>query len=229
MTPDWVKKPRIWGLQDLATKKVVADFASLEPQLVPSGEYNLRWDQSEHGASTLTLKKIKIEPDKLNDVQLTTALNPVPADWLPERLRFWELQDVESRETVAGFSMGFVPQLVPPGTYRFVYRKNEHGSSNSYLGDVTVQEGKMNEFPINTGVKLIPQPGIKPPYRIEFIELNDKGEEIRTVFLSGSFDPMPLKPGTYKITYRQKQHESNTLTIVDSFDLPAGALVEVEL
>jgi hypothetical protein len=97
------------------------------------------------------------------------------------------------------------------------------------LGDVTVQEGKMNELPINTGVKLIPQPGIKPPYRIEFIELNDKGEEIRTVFLSGFFDPMPLKPGTYKITYRQKQHETNTLTIVDSFDLPAGALVEVEL
>ncbi len=40
---------------------------------------------------------------------------------------------------------------------------------------------------------------------------------------------MPLKPGTYRITYRQKEHGSNTLTIVDSFDLPAGALVEVEL
>jgi len=86
----------------------------------------------------------------------------------------------------------------------------------------------MNEFPINTGVKLIPQPGMKPPYRIKFIELNDKGEEIRTVFLRGSFDPMPLKPGMYKITYQQKDHGS-ILTIVDSFELPAGALVEVEL
>jgi len=40
---------------------------------------------------------------------------------------------------------------------------------------------------------------------------------------------MPLKPGTYKITYRQKQHEGSTITIVESFDLPAGNLVEVEL
>ena len=41
--------------------------------------------------------------------------------------------------------------------------------------------------------------------------------------------PIPMKPSTYKITYRQKQHETNTLTIIDSFDLPVGALVEVEL
>jgi len=39
---------------------------------------------------------------------------------------------------------------------------------------------------------------------------------------------MPLKPGMYKITYQQKDHGS-ILTIVDSFELPAGALVEVEL
>jgi len=58
--------------------------------------------------------------------------------------------------------------------------------------------------------------------------MNDKGKEIRTVFLRGSFDPMPLKPGMYKITYQQKDH-GNVLTIVDSFELPAGALVEVEL
>jgi hypothetical protein len=40
---------------------------------------------------------------------------------------------------------------------------------------------------------------------------------------------MPLKPGKYRITYRQKQHGSNTITLVESFDLPAGNLVEVEL
>jgi hypothetical protein len=44
-----------------------------------------------------------------------------------------------------------------------------------------------------------------------------------------SFDPMPLKPGTYKITYRQEEHGSCTLTLVDAFELPAGALVEVEM
>ena len=228
VTPTWVKPPRFWGLRDPATQKVTAQFKPLETQIVPSGEYELIWRQSEHGAKTLMLGKVIIEPDKVAEAQLTTALNPVPADWLPKKLRFWELQDVKSGKPAAWFGMGFDPQLVPPGTYRFIYRKNEHYSSNSDLGDVRVQEGKMNEFPINTGVKLVPQPGMKPPYRIKFIELNDKGEEIRTVLLRESFDPMPLKPGTYKITYQQKDHGS-ILTIVDSFDLPAGALVEVEL
>jgi hypothetical protein len=144
-------------------------------------------------------------------------------------LRFWELQDVETGKPAAHFRLGFGPQLVPPGTYRFVYRKDEHGSSNAYLGNVTVEKGKMNEFLLNTGVRLIPQAGMKPPYRIEFIELDDKGEPTQTVFLGGSFDPMPLKPGRYRITYRQTEHGSTTLTLVDSFDLPAGALVEIEL
>ena len=226
--PTWAKQPRFWGLQDPASKKVFASFKRLETQLVPSGEYKLIWRQSEHESSTLTLAEVTIEPDKVTDVPLTTALNPVPADWLPKRLRFWELQDKETGKSAAWFRMGFDPQLVPAGTYRFIYRKDEHKSSNSYLGDVTIQAGKMNDFPINTGVKLIPQTGMKSPNCIKFIEIDDKGAEIRTVFLRWSFDPMPLKPGTYKITFQQKDHGS-ILTIVDSFELPAGAMVEVEL
>jgi len=229
VTPQWVKHPRFWGLRDSATQKVIAHFTPLEPQLVPSGEYDLVWRQDEHGSSTLVLDKVTIQPDKLNDVELTTALNPVPADWVPKRLRYWELQDKETGKAMAHFRLGLLPQLVPPGTYRFIYKKNEHESSNSDLGNVTVEKGKMNDFPINTGVKLVPQPGVKPPYKIEFIELNDKGEPIRTVFMQRSFDPMPLKSGTYKITYRQEEHGSSTLTLVDAFELPEGALVEVEM
>jgi len=229
VTPSWVKRPRFWGLKDPATQKVIAHFKTLEAQLVPSGEYDLVWRQDEHGSSTLALEKVNIQPDKLNDVALSTALNPVPAKWVPERLRYWELHDVETGKPLAHFRLGLLPQLVLSGTYRFIYKKNEHQSSNSDLGDVTIEKGKMNDFPINTGVKLVPQPGIKPPYKIEFIELDDKGEAIRTVFIQRSFDPMPLKPGTYKITYRQEEHGSSTLTLVDAFELPAGALVEVEM
>jgi hypothetical protein len=229
VTPDWVKRPRFWGLMDPATQKVIAQFKRLEPQLVPSGEYDLVWRQDEHRSSTLALARVNIEADKLNDVELSTALNPVPAEWVPGKLRYWELLDMKTGKPVAHFGLGLLPQLVPAGTYRFIYRKSEHGSSNSELGNVTLEKGKMNDFPINTGVKLIPQPGIKPPYKIEFIELNDKGEPIRTVVMQRSFDPMPLKPGTYKITYRQEEHGSSTLTLVDAFELPAGALVEVEM
>ena len=172
---------------------------------------------------------MNIQPDKLNDIELTTALNPVPADWVPEKLRYWELHDVKTGKPVAHFRLGLLPQLVPSGTYRFIYKKNEHESSNSDLGNVTIKQGKMNDFPIHTGVKLVPQPGVKPPYKIEFIELNEKGEPTRTVVLQRSFDPMPLKSGTYKITYRQEEHGSSTLTLVDVFELPEGALVEVEM
>ena len=229
VTPDWVKPPRFWGLKDPATQEVIAHFTRLEPQLVPSGDYDLIWRQDEHGSGTVILDRVSIQPDILNDVELATALNPIPAKWVPGRLRFWELHDVKTGKPVAHFRLGLLPQLVPPGTYRFIYRKSEHGSSNSELGEVTVEKGKMNDFPISTGVKLIPQPGIKPPYKIEFIELNEKGEPIQTVVLKRSFDPMPLKPGTYKITYRQEEHGSSTLTLVDAFELPAGALVEVEM
>ena len=229
VTPNWVKPPRFWGLRDPATQKIIAHFNSLAPQLVPSGVYDLVWRQDEHGSGTLALTKVNIQPDKLNDVALSTALNPVPADWVPKKLRYWELHDVTTGKPVAHFRLGLLPQLVPSGTYRFIYKKNEHESSNSDLGEVTIEKGKMNDFPIHTGVKLVPQPGIKPPYKIEFIELNDKGEAVRTIFMQRSFDPMPLKPGTYKITYRQDEHGSSTLTLMDSFELPEGALVEVEM
>ena len=229
VTPTWVKQPRFWGLRDPATMEVIAHFTLPEPQLVPSGEYDLVWRQDEHGAGTLALESVNIQPDKLNDVELTTALNPVPAEWVPKELRYWELRDVKTGNPAAHFRLGLLPQLVAPGTYRFIYKKNEHESSDSDLGEVTIEKGKMNDFPINTGVRLIPQPGIKPPYKIEFIELDDKGEPIGAVFVQRSFDPMPLKPGTYKITYRQEEHGSTTLTLVDAFELPEGALVEVEM
>lgn len=157
--------------------------------------------------------KIKIQAAK---EVMTTLLKETP-------------YEVEYGIPVAHFRMGFEPQLIPAGKYRVIYRKSEHASNNSCLGNVIIKEGEMTDFAVNKGVKLIPQQGMEPPYRIEFIELNEKGEKTESVFLRESFDPMPLKPGKYKITYRQKQHESSTITIVESFDLPPGNLVEVEL
>lgn len=230
ITPQWVKKPRMWGLKDSATNKIIAHFRRIEPQLVPSGQYDLVWHQDEHGSNKVVLTEVSIAPDRLNDVKLATAINPVAADWVSKRLRFWELRDLESSEMVAHFEyQGWQPQLVPQGTYRFIYRQDEHGSSNSNLGTVTLKSGEMTDFPVNTGVKLIPQPDIKPPYKIEYIELDPNGKPIQTVVQQWTFDPMCLKPGTYKITYRQKEHGSTTLTLVESFDLPAGAFVEVEM
>jgi len=39
---------------------------------------------------------------------------------------------------------------------------------------------------------------------------------------------MPLAPGTYRIDFQAKNH-GPVMTIVDSFDLPAGVFVEIEM
>ncbi|MBF0112999.1 MAG: hypothetical protein HQK74_09740, partial [Desulfamplus sp.] len=123
----------------------------------------------------------------------------------------------------------FVPQLVPSGRYYFVYDLSEHGSSDSILGEVEVVDGKMNDFHINTGVRLIHAEGMTPPYFVEFIEIAKDGVELNKIRLNGSFGPIALKPGKYKINYRQEEHGASTITIVDEFELEAGNLVEIEL
>lgn len=152
----------------------------------------------------------------------------VKADWVSGDLYFWSLNDTETKKEVARYRETLEPQLVSSGLYDLTYRLKEHATSNSLLGQIEVKESQMNEFPLNTGVKLVPPEGMEPPYQVMFIELKN-GKAVRSVRLSESFGPLLLKPGTYRITYRQKQHGSSTITLVDSFELPAGNLVEIEL
>lgn len=227
--PTWVKTPRFWGLRRPGEEKELASFNIMDAQLVPAGDYQLVWRQSEHGSATAVLAEIKIKPDVLNEVELSTGFNLIRADWVPEQVKYWGLQDLETEKWAAWFAETFDPQLVPAGKYKLIYRKSEHGSSDSDLGIVEVSSGQMNEFAMNTGVKLVAPAEIKNPYRIEYIELDASGKEVRTVSQSGNFEAMPLKPGTYKITYWQSEHGSKPVTLVDSFELPAGNLVEIEL
>lgn len=235
--PSWTQRPYYWKLIDPETKETVFQTNLLEPCLVPAGEYTLLWRQSEHGAQDTTLATINIEPDKLNSIALSTALNPVPADWIQPRIRYWQLRKTDANgteQTVAHFADTFGPQLAPAGTYQLYYRLSEHGTSDSLLGEVSITEGEMNEFAVNTGAAFILPPGTAPPYLMEFIHLDANGKEgdkvsLRGGYLGKEFGPIALSPGTYKINYRQKQHGTSTITIVDSFDLPQGNLVEIEL
>lgn len=235
--PSWVQRPYYWKLIDPETKETVFQSNLLEPSLVPAGEYTLIWRQSEHGAQDSVLATINIEPDKLNSIELSTALNPVPADWVQQKIRYWELRTNNANgkeETVAHFADSFAPQLAPAGTYKLYYRLSEHGTSDSLLGKVTIAEGKMNEFAVNTGAAFIMSSGTPSPYLVEFVHLDANGKEgekvsLRGDYLGKQFGPIALSPGSYKINYRQKQHGASTITIVDSFDLPEGNLVEIEL
>ncbi len=229
VVPQWVKKPYFWGLEDASTKELLARFGELEAQLVPAGTYNIVWRQAEHAAETVVLGAAAVLPDQLTEVKLSSAVHLVPADWVPPELYYWALKDAATGAKAARFSLGFEPQLTAPGAYQVIYRKSEHGSTDSYLGDLVVKEGEMTEFALNTGIKLIPPPDLAPPYRIDFIELDAQGKALRTVVQSGNFDAMLLKPGTYKVAYRQKEHDGSTVTLVESVELPVGNLLEIEL
>ncbi|MBF0209163.1 MAG: VWA domain-containing protein [Oligoflexia bacterium] len=262
--PSWVIKPKYWGLRDPITLDKVVIFTKLEPFLAPAGEYEIIWRQEEHSARDVAIQKANIITDKMNDITISTAINPVPANWVQKKVHYWGLKHIknidsknsssdttslkqsdslfgnaDSEEFVAWFGDTFAPQLVPPGKYRLIYDLSEHGSSDSLLGEIEVIEGKMNDFEINTGVMLIPSDGMKPPYFVEFIELNEDEsnqeldnsdmDKLNKVKLSGNFGPIALKPGKYRINYRQEEHGASTVTIVDEFELKAGNLVEIEL
>lgn len=227
--PTWTKQPYSWQLRDPDTREVVARFRPLEPQLVPPGEWDLVWHQVEHGSHAAVVGRVAIEPDEMNVVELATAIQPARADWVHDETYYWGLKHPESNEWVARFRTITEPQLVPPGTYRLIYRRIEHGSSESDLGLVTIEPGVLNEPPINTGVKIVPTAGLEPPYRIEYVELDADGAPKEVVRQGGRWEPMPLKPGRYRVNYHQEEHATQAFTLVEEFDLPAGALVEIQL
>ncbi len=196
---------------------------------MPHGTWRLVWRQSEYGSSNVDFGLITIQPDKENRIDLTTAIQLAPADWVKKKAYRWQLRDPNTNKTVATFRRLSQPQLAPPGKYRLIYHHKEYGSSESDLGIINLKARQLNEIPINTGVRLIPAQGMKAPYKIEFIELNASGKALRKVWQKNSFDPMPLKPGNYRINYQPTEYGSQKMTLVDSFELPAGNLVEIEL
>ncbi len=122
----------------------------------------------------------------------------------------------------------FKPQIVPEGEYQLVYRQSKHGATDSPLGAVTIKAGQLAKFPVNTGVGFSYADGAEPPYMVEFSRLNEAGEVEASVKLQKGWGPIPLQAGTYKVDY-QAVRKGPVMTIVDSFDLPAGALVEIEM
>ncbi|MCB0358743.1 MAG: hypothetical protein KDD44_03880, partial [Bdellovibrionales bacterium] len=232
VTPDWLTAPYRWQLADPETGKVVAEYRFIDrPALVPAGEYDLLWQQDQHETSLVYLGTFLIETDEVNKLQLTTAINPVPASWVPADVHIWGIETMNRRDRYH-FSRfrSFGPQLVPAGTFRFVYQMSQHETSREELGTVVIEEGVMNEFPINTGVRLIPNdPTQEPPYRTQYIRLDEHGKKIGSAETKNGLQPLPLEPGTYRIDMQPTQHGSQKTTIVESFELPAGSLVEIEL
>lgn len=225
--PGWVEKPYYYRFNDPLgnINDKVAQFKSMEPQLVPPGTYQLFWKQNQHDSRVVDLGSVTIKPDELNVVNLKTSINLLPAEWVSKDLNYWELRHAGDNKLAAKFYKKFSPQLVAPGRYNIFYSMHQHKSTESHLGEIEVKEGVLNEFSVNTGVKLSSSSETKPPYRIEFVDLDTE----KTTRLRDSWGPMALQPGRYKINYHQDQHKSKRITIVEEFELPPGNLVEIDL
>jgi hypothetical protein len=230
--PEWVEIPYWWGLKSMDDKpgrKPGVWFRDLPAQVVPPGRYHLIWYQNEHRTTPVNLGAIDIQIDQLNEITVATGLQLVKADWVPEiRRRWWKLLDADGQVALKVSNFEFKPQIVPEGEYQLVYRQTKHGATDSLLGTVIIKSGELAQFPVNTGVGFSYADGTEPPYRVEFSRLDDSGEVTTVVKLDKSWGPIPLQPGTYRVDY-QAARKGPVMTIVDSFDLPAGVFVEIEM
>ena len=229
--PPWAKKPYYWKLTDAETGEERAKFNELGEQIVSPGEYQLVWRQTEHASSDVVLSEVVgARPGQVVELKLVTGINLVMADWARKQVYFWALQDLETGEHIARFKGEISPELAPAGRYKLVFHETEHGHTDSDLGEIEIKEGMVAEVSLNTGIKLISPPDLKPPYQVKFAELGADGTETgRIVRMNQSFGPIVLKPAAYKIIYQQTEHGSAPVVIVDKLDLAPGVLAEVEL
>jgi Ca-activated chloride channel family protein len=230
--PQWVEIPYWWGLKAKVDKSVLRPpvwFRDLPAQVVPAGRYHLIWYQNEHRTTPVDLGVIDIKMDQLNEITVATGLQLVKADWVPEiRRRWWKLLNADGEVVLKVSNFEFKPQIVPEGKYELVYRQTKHGATDSSLGTVIIKPNELAQFAVNTGVGFSYADGTEPPYMVEFSRLNEAGEVEVSVQLKKSWGPIPLQPGTYQVNY-QEVRKGPVMTIVDSFDLPAGVFVEIEM
>lgn len=230
--PSWAKKPNYWRLLDPETGEEKGRFTSLDEQMVPAGTYQIAWRETEHGSTEVRLGEVvSVEPGKTSEVVLKTAICLVPAAWVDKKYYYWTLRNINSGDEVVRFKGGgFEPHLAPAGIYQIIFRQSEHGHSESVLGDVKISDNATTEFPLNSGAKFIPPEKLAPPYRVQFVSLDEKDDKGSLgVTISESFGPVILKPGRYKVIYQQSQHGSSPMTILDDLVVNSGSLVEIEL
>jgi hypothetical protein len=218
-----IKPPHAWYLTDPATnKKVVFVRDSLDPQVAPAGTFLLNWHQKDHGSTPIYLGEITLESGKLNDIVVDHGINLQPADWLKE-VRYYALTNEKGRHL--GNWNFFAPQVAAPGKYNLVIRPTEHSNNELLWGEVTIPEHGFVDVPINSGAKFLHKAGAKPPYRIIFINLDNK----KKYMAMETWAPLPLPPGRYRLDWHEDQHGSKRTTLAEEVTVEPGVMLEIEL
>jgi hypothetical protein len=218
-----IKPPRNWYLKDPETRKRVIDVrGSLAPQVAPAGTYLLVWHQKEHGSRDITLKEVVVDSGKLNDIVVDFGINLQPADWL-KKVYYYNLIDEKGKRH--GYWNFFAPQVAPPGKYKLVIRPTEHQNNELLWGEITIPEHGFVDVPINSGAKFLHQEGAKPPYRVIFVNLDNK----KQYMAMETWSPLPLPPGRYRLDWWESQHGSKRQTIADEVTVDQGTMLEIEM
>ncbi len=222
--PHGVQPPYWWGLKapEEQADPAILFHQTLEPQLIPAGNWRLVWKQHQH-LPALELGSVIIESGRLNEIAVDSGLMLQPADWLSKPLYYYALVNAAGQQ--AGRWKDFGPQLAPPGKYTLVLRPSEHGHEDIAWGEIAIPAHGMVGVPVNSGVRFLHAQGAEPPYRIFLTEASAR----REIVVKETWDPIPVPPGRYRLDWQQTQHGSKRNTLIDELTVEAGTLVEVEL
>lgn len=214
-----VKPPYYWCLVDIGDQIVARFKGQLSAEVVPAGTYRLVWRQSEHGHVDVELGEVVVEAGKLNEHLLDFGIRVTLPEWLAPPYYF-ALKDEGGKQL--RFKETDV-QLISPGTYSLFWRQSEHGFSEVFWNKITVSEHGFTDITIDSGIQLLAGDAPKP-YRVyaENLRTGSRAE------MAESWGPMPLPPGSYKISLREKEHGGSTVAIVEELNIEKSQLVEIQ-
>ena len=218
--PANVSPPYTWRLVNDELETVAGYRENLDAQLVPTGNYHLMWQQTEHGHPDIDLGDVTIKPGELKELVMDHGIVMNLPDWLkpPYYYSLIDGKEGQIRMNQVG------TQLVPAGTYQLTWKQTEHGFSEIKWGSVTVPEKGFVQVEIDSGLNFLAGDE-QPPYRV-YVEDKATGAWAE---MADSWGPMPLPPGTYKIEMQDKQHDGSRVTLVEELPIGKGQLIELEL
>ncbi|MEH6728415.1 MAG: VWA domain-containing protein, partial [Hyphomicrobiales bacterium] len=205
---DWTHAPKYWKILDPETGEEIAKTSENEASVMP-GDYQLAWRHLEHGSAEVILPQIvTVESGKVTDAPIKTGLQLVPPAET-ETPYYWQLlpegakvkKSFRGRDAAAWYWVwDAVP--VPAGAYTLLIRQSEHDHSEANLGRVVLEEGQLQQLPLDQGVNVAwNSVWGDEVYNITFTHEN--GDQIKT----DTQGPLFLAPGKYDVSLRLTQHD----------------------
>ncbi len=213
----WVRMPpRYWKILDAESGTEVGVGQGDSVRITP-GTYQFLWRQTEHAAEDVFLNTTVVaESGQTTPVPLDTGIRLTGPQGLGNAY-YWQLKD-DAGQVVAQFrnKETYLPQLVPAGRYRLVWRLTQHDTTEADLGEVEIATGQLLDKVLDTGFVLALPEWLGQPYEAV---LEEKGGGSYTFKLTGAH---PFKPGEYTLVWRQTQHKHSSAVLGPVVIQPGG-------